>query len=500
MQELSVKTRLGLGFGGVMLLLAIVALVSISNLKGLLANIENMVDDKFPKTVWTHEIIDNINVIARSMRNTLIVKDQTTIDKEIARIQEARARIKENLDKLDAKIDSAEGRRLLQAILDARTPYVAAQDRFIALARQGKQQEATDYLLGEIRQLQTRYFDNATALIAFQTELMAASGQQARSAVSNSVRIIELMALLSVICGGSAAYLITRGLMRQLGGEPAYAAAAVKQMAEGDLATRIEIKPGDSGSLLFDLKTMAGQLADIVRQVQSNAETLSAASREVNATAQSISQATTQQAASVDETTSAVEQLSTSVQHNSQSARATEQLAKTSADEAGQGGDAVMATVKAMHQIAKKIGVIEDIAYKTNLLSLNAAIEAASAGEHGKGFAVVAAEVRKLAENSRTTAAEINELAANSVAIAEQAGQMIGKVVPNIAKTSELIQEISAASDEQAVGVRQISEAMRQLDKVTQQNAAASEEMAATAEELNAQAEQLQNAVEFFRV
>lgn len=328
MRELTVKTRLGLGFGGVMLLLAVVALVSVNNLNGLLANIENMVEDKFPKTVWTHDIIDNINVIARSMRNTLIVKDQATIEKELARIQQARGKIKENLDKLDAKIESPEGRRLLQAILDARTPYVAAQDRFIALARQGKQQEAADYLLNEIRQLQSRYFDNATALIAFQTELMEATGKEARTAVSNSVRIIELMALLSVLCGGTAAYLITRGLMRQLGGEPSYAAAAVKQMAEGDLTAHIDIQPGDTGSLLFDLKTMADQLAETVRQVQSNAETLSIASREVNATAQSISQATTQQAASVDETTSAVEQLSASVQHNSASARATEQLAK----------------------------------------------------------------------------------------------------------------------------------------------------------------------------
>ena len=165
-----------------------------------------------------------------------------------------------------------------------------------------------------------------------------------------------------------------------------------------------------------------------------------------------------------------------------------------------QGGSAVNETVTAMKHIAKKISLIEDIAYKTNLLSLNAAIEAASAGEHGKGFAVVAAEVRKLAESSRVTAEEISELAINSVDIAERAGKVIAEVVPNIVKTSDLVQEISAASEEQSSGIGQINEAMTQLDTATQQNAAASEELAATSEELSGQAEQLQQVVAFFNL
>jgi methyl-accepting chemotaxis protein len=500
MSTMKVRTRLGLGFSGVLLLLAIIAGISINGMNDLLSNIDIMVNDKFPKTVWANNVISNINVIARSMRNTLIVKDQTTVDKELARIQDARRAIKENLDKLDESIGSAEGKAVLKKVLDARTPYVTAQDQFIKLAGEGKQAEATDFLLTQVRKLQTDYIDSVAALIEFQTKLMKQSGVEAKATVNQSVNLITTLALISVVIGGVAGYLITKSLMTQLGGEPDYAAEAVNTMAAGDLSVAIELREGDSSSLLYDLKGMRDQLSNVVQQVLGNADVLSSASKEVSATAQSISQATTEQAASVEETTSSIEQLSASVQQNTENAHVTEQMSGKSAREAKEGGEAVIETVKAMKHIAKKIGLIEDIAYKTNLLSLNAAIEAASAGEHGKGFAVVAAEVRKLAESSRTTAAEINELASNSVSIAEKAGVLIGHVLPDIVKTADLVQEINAASAEQASGIRQISDAMRQLDRVTQQNAAASEEMAATAEELNGQAEQLQNVVGFFKL
>lgn len=500
MNTMKVGTRLGLGYGGVILLLVIIAGVSLNSMNSLLSGIDDMVNDKFPKTVWSNNVINNINVIARAMRNTLLVKDQDSINKELNRIKEARVNIKENLDKLDEKISSVDGKAKLKSVLDARTAYINAQDQFIKLADEGKQEEAATYLLGTVRKLQTAYIDAVNGLIEFQTQLMQQTGEEAKATVSSSTNMIKLFALLSILTGGMAGYLITRSLMKQLGGEPAYAAETVKQMSGGDLSVEVLLKDGDNTSLLHDLKEMRDQLSSVVQQVRSNSEAVSNASKEVSSTAQSISQATTQQAASVEETSSSIEELNASVQQTTENAKVTEQMASQSAEGAKQGSDAVIETVAAMKHIAKKIGLIEDIAYKTNLLSLNAAIEAASAGEQGKGFAVVAAEVRKLAESSRTTAEEINELATNSVAIAEKAGMLIGNVLPNIVKTSNLVDEITAASNEQASGIQQIGEAMRQLDKATQQNAAISEEMAATAEELNGQAEELQNVVGFFKL
>ena len=500
MSTMKVGTRLGLGYGGLILLLIIIAGVSLNSMNTLLSGINDMVNDKFPKTVWANNVINNINVIARAMRNTLLVEDQDTINKELNRIKEARVSIKDNLDKLDETISSVDGKLKFKAVLDARGAYVNAQDQFIKLAGEGKQQEAAAYLLATVRKLQTTYLDAVNDLIEYQTQLMQQTGTEATHTVSSSANMIKLLSFLSILTGGIAGYLITRSLMKQLGGEPAYAAEMVKQLSNGNLSVEVLLQGGDSKSLLYDLKEMRDQLSNVVQHVRNNSEAVSNASKEVSATAQSISQATTQQAASVEETTSSIEELSASVQQNTENAKVTEQMASQSADGAKQGSEAVIETVAAMKHIAKKIGLIEDIAYKTNLLSLNAAIEAASAGEQGKGFAVVAAEVRKLAESSRTTAEEINELATNSVAIAEKAGMLIGNVLPNIVKTSNLVDEITATSKEQASGIQQISEAMRQLDKATQQNAAISEEMAATAEELNGQAEELQNVVGFFKL
>jgi methyl-accepting chemotaxis protein len=213
-----------------------------------------------------------------------------------------------------------------------------------------------------------------------------------------------------------------------------------------------------------------------------------------------MSQGASEQAAAAEEASASMEQMTSNIRQNADNALQTEKIAVKSAAAAQEGGQAVVETVAAMKDIAKKISIIEEIARQTNLLALNAAIEAARAGEHGKGFAVVASEVRKLAERSQKAAAEISGLSASSVDVAEKAGHLLGLMVPDIQKTAELVQEINASSREQDLGAEQINKAIQQLDQVIQQNASASEEMASTSEELSSQAEQLQNAVAFFLI
>jgi methyl-accepting chemotaxis protein len=322
--------------------------------------------------------------------------------------------------------------------------------------------------------------------------------------VSSSVSMLKnLMLGGTLVALALAAFLgfwITRSLLRQLGGEPAYVAEAVGKIAAGDLTVQVHTRRGDTGSMLAAIKSMTEKLAGIIGEVRQAADGVGSAAAEISATAQSMSQATNEQAASVEETTASVEQMGASIDQNSENAKVTEGMAAQAAKQATQGGEAVKETVIAMKSIAGKIGIVDDIAYQTNLLALNAAIEAARAGEHGKGFAVVAAEVRKLAERSQVAAQEIGELASGSVSKAEQAGKLLDEIVPAIGKTSDLVQEITSASEEQSSGASQINTAMNQLNQITQQNASATEELAATAEEMSSQAEQLQQLMSFFRV
>ncbi len=277
--------------------------------------------------------------------------------------------------------------------------------------------------------------------------------------------------------------------------------AVADRLAEGDLTVNVAVTADDeTGQLLRAMQKLAERLKGVVADVQTAAGNVASGSVQLSTGAQQMSQGAAEQAASTEEASSSVEQMNATIKQNADNSFQTEKIALKSAADAQESGDAVTAAVVAMKQIAEKITIIEEIARQTNLLALNAAIEAARAGEHGKGFAVVAAEVRKLAERSQTAAAEISSLSSSSVAVAEQAGAMLAKLVPDIQKTAELVQEISASSKEQASGADQINGAIQQLNHVVQQNAGSAEEMASTAEELAGQADQLQNAISFFKI
>lgn len=322
---------------------------------------------------------------------------------------------------------------------------------------------------------------------------------QAEAQVEQMKAVIYMMlaTVLLVLC--AALWVSYRFLLQKLGGEPVYAEQVIAKVAAGDLTVKVQLKADDHGSMLYGIAQMVKKLADIIGEVRSSTHSLLAAAEQMNATALTLSQSSSQQAASVEETSAAMEQMSASIAQNNDNAKVTEGIAAKSATQAKNGGQAVSETVEAMRQIAQKIRIIDDIAYQTNLLALNAAIEAGRAGEHGRGFAVVAAEVRKLAARSQVAAKDIGEVAHSSVALAEHAGSLLADIVPAIQRTSELVQEIAAASNEQSSGAHGINDAITHISDATQQNAAASEELSSTSEELTMQAEHLQQMVDYFK-
>ncbi|MDH5547250.1 MAG: methyl-accepting chemotaxis protein [Gammaproteobacteria bacterium] len=274
-----------------------------------------------------------------------------------------------------------------------------------------------------------------------------------------------------------------------------------EQLADGEL--QIERKAfgrDETGAAMGAMYRMVDKLTDIINSIVSAAENMANASSQVSDSAQSLSQASSEQGASVEETSASLEEMNASIMQNTDNAQATSSIALEVAQQAQQGGESVQETVTAMRAISEKITLIEDIAYKTNLLALNAAIEAARAGEHGKGFAVVADEVRKLAERSQEAAGQITAMASRNVTISERAGKLIAEVVPKVQQTANLIEEINAASSEQASNVSQVKLAMDQVDKTAQQSAASSEELASTSEEMLSQTEELRHIVSFFKL
>jgi methyl-accepting chemotaxis protein len=379
----------------------------------------------------------------------LLERDQA-LDPQSPGYQQAKLKDLEEIQRLDGQIDQERD----------------AVDEPVAVLIRSLDQETAD---------STKQFDSTRDRMASMAILLVASG------VVLSLGIM-LWATLS----------ITRPL--------ASIVSATNQLAQGNYGLELAAGSEDEiGRVVNALVHLMERQRQVISEVRSGANGLSSAAAQVSSTAQTLSQGTSEQAAAVEQTTSGLEQISASIEQNAENSRQMEQMASKGARDADESGRVVNETVEAMRTITDKITIIEEIAYQTNLLALNAAIEAARAGEHGKGFAVVATEVRKLAERSQTAAKEISGLAAGSVRVAERSGDLLGELVPSIRKTADLVQEVAAASKEQAGGVAQMNKAMAQVDQVTQRSASGAEELSATAEELAAQAETLQQLVAFFR-
>ena len=321
--------------------------------------------------------------------------------------------------------------------------------------------------------------------------------EEAAKAADSSLTTMTFGLVFAMVVGIVLSFILTKGIT----GPVIKGVEFASTIAKGDLTASIDIDQKDEiGQLAQALKEMAERLRGVVAEVQVAADNVASGSEEMSSSSEELSQGSTEQASNLEQVTSSMEQMASNINQNADNASETEKIARQAAKDAEEGGQQVQDTVRAMKNIAEKISIIEEIARQTNLLALNAAIEAARAGDAGKGFAVVAAEVRKLAERSGEAAKEISELSSSSVDIAEKAGRMLEKMVPDIRKTAELVQEINAASKEQTAGATQINQAIAQLDQVVQQNASSAEEVSSTAQELTSQAQQLQSTMSFFLV
>jgi methyl-accepting chemotaxis protein len=430
----------------------------------------------------------------------LIIETDAETERQIVGLMDGyQAKFKEQVDLFRKNLSSEEEKALFGKMESGWADYLTKYESFKVLALANKNAEANAYMAKTLR---PAFNDVETAMGDLVTLNQKEAERASRSAAAIDASLTLVMII--ILAAGAAlgvilAIIITRSITKSVGGEPPAIAAIAERIASGDL----DIEKADGKTLTGIYKSlvdMGERLRGIVGSVQSSVGQVAAGSEQISSTAQQMSQGATEQAASAEEVSSSVEEMAATIKQNTDNSLTTEQISKKAALDAAEGGKAVDEAVIAIKEIAGKVGIIEEIARQTNLLALNAAIEAARAGDVGKGFAVVASEVRKLAERSQSAAGEITKLSAATVQSATHAGEIINRIVPDIRKTADLVQEIASASTEQTVGTDQIGKAMTQLDNVIQQNASASEEMASMAEELSGQAVQLSDAMSFFKL
>ncbi|MDA9418952.1 chemotaxis protein [Bradyrhizobium sp. CCBAU 25360] len=528
----TVKAKLASAFGVVILLFMVAGAVSYMKLSDMAATADSMVlrAKRMEKAAEVEKIIwQQVRAEKNAILGTPGEAEEFAVN--AAKLRDEAMKIRDEVHALA----SEGGRKLLDNFASAYARMNVYQEETIRLAKTDKT-KATERSMGDGRKVVADATEAMGAYVANTKRQMAEQAVQSNEDSRRAQLVLIVLVIVSLIVAAIGAVWISlnisRSLAKAVGLADAVAigdlshkidtssndeigdlvkslnamtanlnatAAVANEIAQGNLT--IEAKPlSDKDTLGLALERMVEKLRQIVSEALTAAQNVSAGSQELSASAEQLSQGATEQASSAEEASSSMEEMASNVKQNADNANQTEKIAAQSAKDAEASGAAVGRAVNAMQTIAEKITIVQEIARQTDLLALNAAVEAARAGEHGKGFAVVASEVRKLAERSQAAAAEIGTLSADTVKVAQEAGSMLSKLVPDIKRTAELVEEITAACREQDVGSAQINQAIQQLDKVGQQNASASEQVSSTSEELASQAEQLQSTIAYFRI
>jgi methyl-accepting chemotaxis protein len=508
--NMKIGTRLGLGFAIVLVLLVAVLLLGLNSMKVIGDRTHDIVDDKNVKMGAANHMSENVRNMVPAMASLVSAETDADVRAELVKIGEARKKYVAAKDVLLKKFLDDKEKALLAAVDAALKAAAGANDKVVTLREAGLIPEAARYLKNEAGPGMQRPLAAIDAFVAYETKLANEAGAQAKHEYDRAQVLLITLGLFAVAFGATVAWLITRSITR-----PINAAVLVAEtVAAGDLSSRIEVTSTDeTGRLLGALKAMNDSLLNVVSRVRSGTDTIATASHQIAAGNHDLSARTEQQASSLEETASSMEELTSTVKQNADNARQANQLAASASEVARKGGTIVAQVVDTMgtinsssRKIVDIIGVIDGIAFQTNILALNAAVEAARAGEQGRGFAVVATEVRNLAQRSAAAAKEIKELIGASVAnvdtgskLVNDAGQTMGDIVDSIQRVTDIMGEITSASQEQTMGIEQINMAIAQMDEVTQQNAALVEEAAAASQSMQEQAGKLAAVVGFFK-
>ena len=504
--------RLGIAFGTLLLLLTMVAYIGWTSLNHVKMQVDVIVHEHNAAVNAASDMRGSLNIVARAVRNYIIYSDKNLKQTQLERIENARKDYDEAFKKLDTLIHDEKSRSLYAEIQASREETRPLFNQIIGMVDTGSSIDETGSVLATtIQPPQDKWFKKIAAMIDLQQKKTSDAVEVLNQEYSFVIKILFSTVLAAIALGATMAWLITRSITVPVN----QAVKLAQTVAAGDLTSHIEVNSRDEvGQLLQALKEMNGSLQKIVDQVRSGTDTIAIASSQIASGNLDLSSRTEQQASSLEETASSMEELTSTVKQNSDNARQANQLAMSASDVAVKGGMVVAQVVDTMasindssQKIVDIIGVIDGIAFQTNILALNAAVEAARAGEQGRGFAVVASEVRTLAQRSAAAAKEIKVLIDDSVEkvdagskLVNHAGTTMDEIVASVKRVTDIMGEITSAGQEQEVGIEQINQAISEMDTVTQQNAALVEEAAAAAESLQDQASNLVQVVSIFKV